>query len=267
MDTLTVNKSAMRKYIVMHDFTIGQADLPVRIGDELWYTKGMMEIYGQSYRVNILHVAYRRSRNKPAWIELADGQEPDPVMERLAGRDVVGSHVPHGGRSPQSQIPQQQARRPVPAAPQVEEGIDSVNGVEVLPENWAELHWTHKRAYVIKMRDVQLLQDMAEEESEKMQKIIKDRVDFLKQNPSQPFARGNLSMRSDALGKDYGTPVTMQKPQLQVEHDNVVIPTSFGDTTDYIDMTKTGKSTSDDISFDASITADADNMSDFSFDS
>lgn len=261
METLTVNKSAMKKYIVLRDFTIGQADLPVRQGDELWYTKGMLEIYGQTYRVNNLHVAYKMTKEGQAWITLAEGQEPDPVMERLAGRD---SYVPRPATAKNATASRVTA--PQPVAPVIEEGVEAVNGVEVLPTNWAELHWTHKRAYVIKLRDVSLLHEIMDEESDKMKTIIKNRIQQLAEENVSPKLTNTISISSDSVGRDYGTPVNIQKPK-QVTTEDKYIQTSFGDTTEYIDMTKSpkGKSASDE-SFDVSVTEDTDSFAEVAFD-
>lgn len=218
METLhkQVSKSHMRKYTVLRDFTIGQIEVPVEVGDELLYAKGKLDLYGQEYKVTNLEFALNAG-----WIELAEGEEPDPVVSRvLANRNSYKLQdtpkVTEALSAPQTNVA---------------EGVDSVNGVEVLPDDWDTLHWTKKRAYIVKMTDKELLEDIKSDENDKMQQIIQKRIDDL-----TDFSTGKS--RVSMLGTNTGTPLKPLVGKLEVAEDTM-IATSFGKPKNKrMDMTK-----------------------------
>lgn len=199
------SKQSMRKYVVNRAFTIGQIDVPVEEGDVLYYTRGKLNIYGQEYKVTNLEFALKAN-----WISLAEGEEPDPVTERIIrGRNST-----------------EQAEKVVEVTAPAEESnspVEMVNGVETLPEGWETLHWTKKRAYLITMTDTDLLNDICADESDKIQAIIKKRLQELGESSK---AESRLSM----TGTNTGTPEKTKKLKPALAEDTFV-ETSFGPTT------------------------------------
>lgn len=223
METETIRKQAarqqLRKYVVKKDFTIGKIEIPVEVGDELLYRKGKLELYGQEYKLNNLEVAL-----KAGWIELAEGEEEDPVIARVIGttRRAAPSNA-FGDEEPAEVV-------------QENNGVETLNGVETVPDDWDDLHWTKKRAYIIKLTDTDLLEALKDGESDKMQAIIDKRVAELDQGI---VASAPGKTRVNMKNANTGTPAKKKVSNKKVSQDDGFIPTKFGKSTKKkVDMTK-----------------------------
>lgn len=191
-------EKVMRKYYATREFTIGEIDLRVDKGDELLYTRGKLVIYDQEFNVKKLEFAMNAE-----WLVLADGETPDPIVEKSM-------------RAQASTTPRPEAK----VTASINEGVETVNGVETLPDDWDTLHWTKKRAYLILLNDVNLLKDIRSEESEKLQAIIDRRLEELGEQ-SNPVKRVSMKQTNT------GTPEKSKKLAKDVAEDGF-ISTSFG---------------------------------------
>lgn len=178
MPTMTqVDVSNMTKYVMtdkLAQYTLtktghnqnGDDDLILHPGDELHYKRGTIVFAGEVYKKSLEPFL------KWGWAELAEGEETDFMVDRLVNKPSRGQ-ISQNARLEYT-APQQAA----PSAPAASaSGVQLVDGVETLPDNWDDLKWSNKRAYILNMFDAGLLEDLLDMETEPpVLKAIKARL-------------------------------------------------------------------------------------------
>lgn len=226
-----MDTSNMKKYVVtdlVGKFRLtktgtspnGEDDLVLYPGDELLYHRGTIVLGNEVYKRPIENLV------KDGWIALADDEETDEMMDRIVNKSHVNNRL-----APNARI-EYQTQEPAKAS----NGVDMMGGVEVLPDNWDKLPWSNKRAYVLNMTDIGLLEDLLDVEDEPpVLKALNKRIEELKSGdvvvpkakqakaPAKTDKATQAALRS---GKNVGSnfkkhePIKMRKADEQALMDN-----------------------------------------------
>ena len=233
-DFLREGEEHLRVYLVNREVHLGEVEFNVYPGDTLEYTRGLLKYFGKRHEMSTLETAMVRK-----WVTLAPGQDPDPMVEAVVRRKQQAVGLPQTGSIPSNPTDQMYggvSQQGVAQSARMEystgagsNGAQSIGGVEVLPENWADLPWTQKRAYIVKMTDVELLEDMIDEESPKIQRIIERQIEKVNSGALSPATFDNIQVPLNQM-----TPPKANRPNnMQVVAEEMggeeVIQTSFGD--------------------------------------
>lgn len=210
---MVTEEKKLTKYICdkVDGFTVGGTDISLAYGEEVEYTKGTMVYYGQRFTVNNLELAYAQG-----WLKLSPGEKPDPVVER-----IVAHKRPNQAIMTRQQ-PTQQAAAKQPAA---NSGVQTMGGIEVLPDDWDSLNWSLKRAYILKMNDRDLIESLLDtEEDARVIKVVRSRLDNMYSNVSQEEEYQGVSLTQGTPGK---------APRMDVtevgNEQGTYTPTNFGE--------------------------------------
>jgi hypothetical protein len=188
------SKDSLIKYEAKRDFRVGEADgIPIQKGDIIEYSRGTMVFLDQVFRgVKNMEAAINQE-----WLTKLPGQKADPYTERMLSlrkkrEPVLPKEAPQETMEPR----------------QTGTGVDTLGGVETLPDDWDSLHWTKKRAYIMKISDSDLLEAMADDETDKMKKVIQKRLEILSEGhvdtpqafdtQEQPASAGDSVRESEA---------------------------------------------------------------------
>lgn len=235
-DILKEGDEHLRSYIVNRETYLGQIDTNVYPGDTILYTRGLMRYFGKRYDMNTLESAMVRK-----WVTLEEGQQPDPQVENVVKRKQAAMNLPQTGSLPvnlhMTSMGQSQNYGDVAQNARLgytnnsAKGAQTMGGVEILPENWDSLSWTHKRTYILKMTDAELLEDMLEDEIPKLQKIMMRQIEKIRSG--QLNSPATASFQDVNVPLNPTTPPHVAKPSMTAVMEEMasetIIPTNFGE--------------------------------------
>ena len=186
----------LRVYTASREFSFADGEDITKPTLNLYFSKGDVFEYARGTLIHLGRVYTNINQNRfhavlaLDWGKLDQGQEPDPVVirEKRARNLLKKESVPVAA-------PQNESNNSVNR--QTRGLVQYVNGVEVLPSDWADYEWSMKRAYISQMTDVDLLEDMAYDEEDRIKRIIEKRVSFLK-DPSAVHAAPPVQQQRQA---------------------------------------------------------------------
>lgn len=204
METVKPNYAGYREYVATKDFYLSELNLAINLGNSLHYKPGRLIYEQETYNVQHIEPTIRQG-----WLVLADGENPDPAVQRNIDRNL---HT---------------RKKHVPATAKKSSKVEMVGGIETLPSDWDTLHWTKKRAYIKEMTDVELLEDMREDEQDKMKAIIDRRI--------EEIGKASEAKVTVTIGGETGTPPKLAPLPRDVAEDEF-FPTDFGEEPTTISM-------------------------------